>query len=79
MGAVANRAGELFAGIVAEVPFVDVLNTMLDDTLPLTPPEWPEWGNPIAERGGVPHHPVLLALRQRRGARTIRRSWRWAA
>jgi oligopeptidase B len=48
MGATANRAGELFAGIVAEVPFVDVLNTMLDDTLPLTPPEWPEWGNPIA-------------------------------
>ncbi|WP_316189078.1 MULTISPECIES: S9 family peptidase [unclassified Bradyrhizobium] len=47
MGAVANRAGALFAGIVAEVPFVDVLNTMLDDTLPLTPPEWPEWGNPI--------------------------------
>jgi oligopeptidase B len=47
MGAVANRAGELFGGIVAEVPFVDVLNTMLDDTLPLTPPEWPEWGNPI--------------------------------
>jgi oligopeptidase B len=46
-GAIANRAGELFAGIVAEVPFVDVLNTMLDDTLPLTPPEWPEWGNPI--------------------------------
>jgi oligopeptidase B len=47
MGAVANRAGELFVGIVAEVPFVDVLNTMLDDKLPLTPPEWPEWGNPI--------------------------------
>ncbi|MDB5655069.1 MAG: ptrB [Tardiphaga sp.] len=47
MGAVANRAGDLFAGIVAEVPFVDVLNTMLDATLPLTPPEWPEWGNPI--------------------------------
>jgi oligopeptidase B len=49
MGAVANRAGELFAGIVAEVPFVDVLNTMLDDTLPLTPPEWPEWGNPLID------------------------------
>jgi oligopeptidase B len=48
MGATANRAGELFAGIVAEVPFVDVLDTMLDDSLPLTPPEWPEWGNPIA-------------------------------
>ncbi len=37
----------MFAGIVAEVPFVDVLNTMLDDSLPLTPPEWPEWGDPI--------------------------------
>src|SRR5262249_58088016 len=49
MGAIANRAGELFAGIVAEVPFVDVLNTMLDDSLPLTPPEWPEWGNPITD------------------------------
>lgn len=47
MGAVANMAPSLFAGIVAIVPFVDVLNTMLDDTLPLTPPEWPEWGNPI--------------------------------
>lgn len=49
MGAVANRSGELFSGIIAEVPFVDVLNTMLDDTLPLTPPEWPEWGNPIQD------------------------------
>ncbi len=47
MGAVANMAPDLFAGIIAEVPFVDVLNTMLDETLPLTPPEWPEWGNPI--------------------------------
>jgi oligopeptidase B len=47
MGAVANMAPELFGGIIAEVPFVDVLETMLDDTLPLTPPEWPEWGNPI--------------------------------
>ncbi len=49
MGAVANMAPDLFAAIVAEVPFVDVLNTMLDETLPLTPPEWPEWGNPIAD------------------------------
>ena len=47
MGAITNMAPDLFAGILAEVPFVDVLNTMLDDTLPLTPPEWPEWGNPI--------------------------------
>jgi oligopeptidase B len=46
MGAVANLAPELFLGIVAEVPFVDVLATMLDASLPLTPPEWPEWGNP---------------------------------
>ena len=67
MGAVANRAGELFAGIVAEVPFVDVLNTMLDDTLPLTPPEWPEWGNPIESEKDFQYHPVLFALRQRRG------------
>ena len=49
MGAVANMAPALFAGIVAEVPFVDVLNTILDDTLPLTPPEWPEWGDPIRD------------------------------
>ncbi len=48
MGAIANRAPDLFLGIIAEVPFVDVLNTMLDKDLPLTPPEWPEWGNPLA-------------------------------
>ena len=47
MGAIANMAPEAFGAIIAEVPFVDVLTTMLDDTLPLTPPEWPEWGNPI--------------------------------
>ncbi|MGH6807195.1 MAG: S9 family peptidase [Ensifer adhaerens] len=50
MGAIANMAPEKFTGIIAAVPFVDVLNTMLDDTLPLTPPEWPEWGNPIDSR-----------------------------
>ena len=48
MGAIANLRQDLWAGILAQVPFVDVLNTMLDETLPLTPPEWPEWGNPLA-------------------------------
>lgn len=47
MGAVANQDPDMFAGIIAAVPFVDVINTMSDDTLPLTPPEWPEWGNPL--------------------------------
>jgi oligopeptidase B len=76
MGAVANMAPELFAGIIAEVPFVDVLTTMLDDTLPLTPPEWPEWGNPIESEAdyqtiasyspydniGAQNYPAILAV-----------------
>jgi oligopeptidase B len=47
MGAVANLAPELFRAIVAEVPFVDCLTTILDETLPLTVTEWEEWGNPV--------------------------------
>ena len=76
MGAIANMAPEKFGGIIAAVPFVDVLNTMLDDTLPLTPPEWPEWGNPVESRDfyqlmasyspydnvGEKPYPAILAL-----------------
>jgi len=50
MGVVANTNPELWGAVVADVPFVDVLNTMLDDSLPLTPGEWPEWGNPLKDK-----------------------------
>ncbi|MCH7764548.1 MAG: S9 family peptidase, partial [Candidatus Marinimicrobia bacterium] len=46
MGAVVNMAPDLYKGVVAAVPFVDVINTMLDETIPLTSNEWKEWGNP---------------------------------
>ncbi|WP_422383514.1 S9 family peptidase [Roseibium album] len=76
MGAVSNMAPDKFGGIIAEVPFVDVLETMLDDTLPLTPPEWPEWGNPITDKTayeyiasyspydnvGAKNYPAILAV-----------------
>jgi oligopeptidase B len=50
MGVVANTDPGLWGAVVADVPFVDVLNTMQDESLPLTPGEWPEWGNPITDK-----------------------------
>jgi oligopeptidase B len=49
MGAAANMRPDLWAGVIGAVPFVDVLNTMSDVSLPLTPPEWPEWGDPLTD------------------------------
>jgi len=49
VGAVANLRPDLWGAVIAAVPFVDVLNTMSDTSLPLTPPEWPEWGNPLED------------------------------
>ena len=76
MGAVVNLAPEKFGGVIAAVPFVDALTTILDDTLPLTPPEWTEWGNPITsaeqygwmaayspyDNVGAKPYPPILAL-----------------
>ena len=67
MGAITNLRPDLFAGIVAEVPFVDVVTTMLDPSLPLTVTEWEEWGDP-REPGRIRAHEVVFALRQRRAA-----------
>lgn len=60
VGAALNMAPDLFAGCVAQVPFVDVVTTMLDADLPLTPPEWPEWGNPIEDEAAY-HRMVSYA------------------
>ena len=50
MGAIINQDPAQYGAIVAHVPFVDVLGTMLNETLPLTPGEWQEWGNPITDK-----------------------------
>lgn len=50
MGAISNMAPELYNSVILDVPFVDVVTTISDDTLPLTPPEWNEWGNPIKDK-----------------------------
>jgi oligopeptidase B len=76
MGAVANLAPDLFAGIVAQVPFVDPLTSILDPSLPLTVGEWEEWGNPLEspevyaymkayspyENVAKGHYPAILAV-----------------
>jgi oligopeptidase B len=76
MGAVANEAPELFAGILAQVPFVDPLTTILDPSLPLTVTEWDEWGNPLRDKDvyyymksyspyenvAAEHYPPILAM-----------------
>ena len=71
MGAVANLRPDLFAAIVAEVPFVDVVTTMLDADLPLTVTEWEEWGDP-REAGRLRADEGVLAVRQRAAARRTR-------
>ena len=64
MGAVVNHAPELYHGIIADVPFVDVVTTMLDDSIPLTTSEYDEWGNPNEQ----PYYDYMLSyspVRQR--------------
>lgn len=70
MGAVANLAPDLFAGILAGVPFVDALTTILDPSLPLTVIEWDEWGDPCTT-GRVRVHEVVHPVRERPRRRPV--------
>ena len=74
MGAVANLRPDLFAAVVAEVPFVDCLTTILDETLPLTVTEWEEWGNPVGRPGGLRLHEGATAPTTTSRPRTTRPS-----
>ena len=75
MGAIANMAPEKYRVIVSQVPFVDVVTTMLDPTIPLTTNEYDEWGNP-EKKEYLRLHADLFALRQHQRRRPIRRcSW----
>ena len=64
MGAIVNMRPDMWAGVVAAVPFVDVVTTMLDETIPLTTFEWDEWGDP---REKYYDYMKSYSLRQRRG------------
>ena len=75
MGAIANLRPDLWGAIVAAVPFVDVLNTMSDTSLPLTPPEWPEWGNPLDPPAAYDRIAAYNPCTTASPPRPIRRSW----
>lgn len=65
-------------GVIGQVPFVDVINTMSDVSLPLTPPEWPEWGNPIEDPEAYDYM-MSYSPYDQVGPKAIRPSWRPAA
>ena len=72
-GAVVNQAPELFTGVVAQVPFADALNTILDPTQPLTVTEWEEWGNPAESEEIFRAIAGLLAVREHKTRSITRR------
>ena len=63
MGAIVNMAPELYNGVIAQVPFVDVVTTMLDDTIPLTTGEYDEWGNPNEKCITIICYPIHLTTK----------------